>query len=51
VAKYDMQGFGGGGEELSDHTTKGGGNSIGTVQVDGPGFTSQMFYGANKIFP
>jgi hypothetical protein len=41
----------GGGFTLSDQTTKGGENSIGTLQLGGPGFTSQKFSEANKIWP
>jgi hypothetical protein len=49
VAKYDMQGVREGGT-LSNQTTKGGGNSTGTTQLGGCGFTSQKFKGKNKLF-
>jgi hypothetical protein len=39
-----------GGEMLSDQTTKGGGNSIGTMQLGGPGFMSWSFREQIKYF-
>jgi hypothetical protein len=41
--KYDMQGLEGVWEGVSDQTTEGGGDSIGTAQLGGPGFTTVLY--------
>jgi hypothetical protein len=41
IAKYNIEGSGGG--ALSERLPQGDGNSVGTTQLGGPGFTSLKF--------